>query len=993
MEAEKYPGLEVDISAQTINVIASVGMKTLGEIVNEKKAPFPIGLEGYTINQNVPVTLKNHVPIGSNNGHDIYYFKGTYNGNHQSITLESTNNNSDSDFSNIGIFGVNEGIIKDMNITVTGTIGDHLKSINVGAVCGNNRGKIYNSTVIIAKNAKVLGNENVAGVAGANGDLIKNSHLTNYGEIVATSSPCGGIVGFNMGKLHLPHQAIIDTAFVYNDGVIASYDDVGGVVGLSQKWYNNGGQYDALVTGDLDVTISKNGSIKCTALGGTASIGGVVGYNNRGTVAPLEDESMHIKLRLDGTISTSTGSSGGVIGEGQFNTDSTLTPYVSVTLGPDAAIIPASGGGNGLIASQRIDAGRCDKFVYAVPYDSTYYAFPGENSSFDVKRIEYPKEGNPVPTIKISDPSENSPTNVVRESDSGIFLKKDKLASQELKMVSALDGEIFTINKEKQTVESKYLTQENYYDFNMTANGIPIVVPAYLDVQGELDPPDMQLEIKGDNVQDTEEQAVEHPAAGKQDIEIVAVNGRITSWEITKEDVIYTNKVALKTNTNLKKTFSVSESGLYKITATGQPLDGSKAVAKTRYLLISGIPNIQITGNHLTENKTETWTNLRENEFKEEEVTIVSAGTTIEAHDVEKGAIDYQLYAEDYSKDIGKHKVFNLTETGRYRIEAKGKSMPATIDKYVNIDVDKPLPPILSQTAGETVYAEQDSIGYTLPTESMDQSPIYVEYKVDDGAYQKAGDSIPLSGKQITMQTVDMAGNRSNELVIDIYKVTVLVEPVEGGAVTGDGTYIKITEVAGTKRITNSTPFATIVATPTNGYTFDGWSNEGEDRYTENTHIFEVVGDTTYTAHFVVTPDPPPVPAQPPQTYITLTYLTEEGGKIQGENQQQITPYSDGEKVTAIAKEGYEFYIWSDGIQTTQRQEISRDKDLKVTALFIPIEKIEVVSPVIVKPAIPPKSGSKNMIPVVIAMIGIALSLLLFSVYKLKLYKSNLLDR
>ena len=121
--------------------------------------------------------------------------------------------------------------------------------------------------------------------------------------------------------------------------------------------------------------------------------------------------------------------------------------------------------------------------------------------------------------------------------------------------------------------------------------------------------------------------------------------------------------------------------------------------------------------------------------------------------------------------------------------------------------------------------------------------------------------------------------------------------------------------------------------------------------------------------------------------------MTEEGGKIQGENQQQITPYSDGEKVTAIAKEGYEFYIWSDGIQTTQRQEISRDKDLKVTALFIPIEKIEVVSPVIVKPAIPPKSGSKNMIPVVIAMIGIALSLLLFSVYKLKLYKSNLLDR
>lgn len=73
---------------------------------------------------------------------------------------------------------------------------------------------------------------------------------------------------------------------------------------------------------------------------------------------------------------------------------------------------------------------------------------------------------------------------------------------------------------------------------------------------------------------------------------------------------------------------------------------------------------------------------------------------------------------------------------------------------------------------------------------------------------------------------------------IEIYNVSLLSEPLEGGTVKGDGTY-------------NVNSDATIIATPTEGYRFVGWS----DGVTDSLRTITVVNDTVLTALFEEIPD------------------------------------------------------------------------------------------------------------------------------------------
>lgn len=67
---------------------------------------------------------------------------------------------------------------------------------------------------------------------------------------------------------------------------------------------------------------------------------------------------------------------------------------------------------------------------------------------------------------------------------------------------------------------------------------------------------------------------------------------------------------------------------------------------------------------------------------------------------------------------------------------------------------------------------------------------------------------------------------------------------------------------------------------------------------------------------------------------ITLRYVAEEGGTIEGVSNQQIPVAGNGKSVQAKAKPGYKFISWSDGLKTASRQDMQVEESKTVTALF-----------------------------------------------------------
>ena len=71
------------------------------------------------------------------------------------------------------------------------------------------------------------------------------------------------------------------------------------------------------------------------------------------------------------------------------------------------------------------------------------------------------------------------------------------------------------------------------------------------------------------------------------------------------------------------------------------------------------------------------------------------------------------------------------------------------------------------------------------------------------------------------------------------YEISSSVNPTNGGSATGDGTYYYGQN-------------CTMVATPTTGYTFINWTENGQSVSTDPTYEFIVTGDRNLVAHFVL---------------------------------------------------------------------------------------------------------------------------------------------
>ena len=123
---------------------------------------------------------------------------------------------------------------------------------------------------------------------------------------------------------------------------------------------------------------------------------------------------------------------------------------------------------------------------------------------------------------------------------------------------------------------------------------------------------------------------------------------------------------------------------------------------------------------------------------------------------------------------------------------------------------------------------------------------------------------------------------------LNSYSITVAADPVEGGTITGAGTYAHGANV-------------TLTATANTGYTFVNWTKDGIQVSTSPTYSFSVTEPGAYAAHFSLNSFEVLVEAHP-----------EEGGTVTGGGTYD---YGETATLTATANEGYTFDHWSEGYE------------------------------------------------------------------------------
>lgn len=80
--------------------------------------------------------------------------------------------------------------------------------------------------------------------------------------------------------------------------------------------------------------------------------------------------------------------------------------------------------------------------------------------------------------------------------------------------------------------------------------------------------------------------------------------------------------------------------------------------------------------------------------------------------------------------------------------------------------------------------------------------------------------------------------------------------------------------------------------------------------------------------------------AEEKEIYISVTYMVEEGGYIEGETDQLVLYGGTAEPVLAVAEDGYVFDSWDDGSTRPGRTDNGIVQDMVYIATFVPLEDI-----------------------------------------------------
>jgi uncharacterized repeat protein (TIGR02543 family) len=130
----------------------------------------------------------------------------------------------------------------------------------------------------------------------------------------------------------------------------------------------------------------------------------------------------------------------------------------------------------------------------------------------------------------------------------------------------------------------------------------------------------------------------------------------------------------------------------------------------------------------------------------------------------------------------------------------------------------------------------------------------------------------------------------------------------ENGKISGNGS----------QTVAQGAASQSVSAYPNLGYVFDGWSDGVTDSTRRET---DVRSNLTLYAEFS-------------KAKLTVRYIAESGGRIEGTATQSLSYGDTAEQVTAIPDAGHNFAYWSDGSQAAARQDTNIRANLTIRAVF-----------------------------------------------------------
>lgn len=227
----------------------------------------------------------NQNPVGNN----LFPFCGVFDGNGKLI---SNFNCQNEDMDNVGVFGYNAGVIKNLRVIRSPVKGRYY----AGGICGYNAGHIEFCSY---ENSQVIGSNYVGGVCGFDeGTILK---CANTGEI-SSDYYAGGIAGSGNGR--------IDTCT--NNGIVNGISCVGGIVGINSApitfSFNHASVKGNDNVGGISGRNSYSDVFNCVNDGvvkGRDCSGGIVGLNDGNIKGCTNEASV-----------TSMNSCGGIAGRG-----------------------------------------------------------------------------------------------------------------------------------------------------------------------------------------------------------------------------------------------------------------------------------------------------------------------------------------------------------------------------------------------------------------------------------------------------------------------------------------------------------------------------------------------------------------------------------------------------------------------------------------------------------------------------------------------------
>ncbi|GEM_PF-3575739 len=238
-----------------------------------------------------------------------------------------------------------------------------------------------------------------------------------------------------------------------------------------------------------------------------------------------------------------------------------------------------------------------------------------------------------------------------------------------------------------------------------------------------------------------------------------------------------------------------------------------------------------------------------------------------------------------------------------------------TINARNNLTDETTLPANLTDLGGNIVDANPDFIDASTNNFQLESSSSCIDNGYSDTS-------------NLYLLPLDLLGNnRVDNNVIDIgaleyqspvmYNVVTSANPSNGGATTGDGSYVE-----------NASVTVEAIANP--GYSFVNWTENGTVVSTSNQYVFNITSNRDLTANFeAITYD------------VTISEDPVNGGTTSGAGTFQE---GDGVTIAATAETGYTFVNWTENgteVSTNATYTFNIQSDREFVANFQPVTSLQ----------------------------------------------------